>query len=104
MVRTIGAASLRPRPPRLPLLLPRLYVHDVAQLTLAEGLTPVDGLEVQQRFLDVRREPEQVEHLGDARLREAEAPRQFGPVRDTPLIERALKVDRPSAPSRNCGP
>ncbi len=53
---------------------------DVAERALGDRLDAVDGLEVDDVLLDVGREQQEVEDLGDRRAREAELVGELGPV------------------------
>ena len=51
--------------PHPPLLLPARLRHHLTNAPLSQGLATIDGFEVEELLLDVRRQQSEVEELGD---------------------------------------
>lgn len=62
--------------------------------TLGHRLRAVDGFERQDGVLEVGRQEQEVEELGDPRPREPQLPRHVGPISDGAPVDGCLQVVR----------
>ena len=73
---------------------PEIIPDKPAQLALAEGLHTVDRLGEENLVLDIRRQQDQVEKLGDSRSGQAEASRNLCSVTKSTAVDGLLELVR----------
>lgn len=87
----ISAGTSEVMRPSSPLVLPPLELHHRPQRPLAQRLDPVDGLEVEDAFLQVGSEHQEVEELGDPRPGETELAGEVGAVAEVATVDLGLE-------------